>query len=299
MNAKDLPVAQEQTQQLFSLVPQNLKEAMELAKLIADSDLAPKDFKGKPGNVMIAVQMGQEVGLAPMAAIQNIAVINGKPSIYGDAGKAILLSKGFIIDEDDIAIVKKNNMTGRCKITRPGYPPIERTFTKENAVKAGLWDKAGPWTTFPERQLAWRAFWFAARDCASDVLKGLGGFEEIRDLERDITTEASHTIVPQPTSKSDAPAAAQTQGSATAQQDSSSGAAPDTSGEQLQESPPLKPSQVNIIRAKLNSANLTDIDLYAAFPDRTLEPPVESGPKKQFVLGDFNTIVKWIADNAK
>src|SRR4030067_949010 len=77
---------------VFSLVPQNLREAMELSKLIADSDLAPKDYRGKPGNVLIAVQMGQEVGLSPMTAIQSIAVINGKPSLYGDVGKAILLN---------------------------------------------------------------------------------------------------------------------------------------------------------------------------------------------------------------
>lgn len=175
----------------FSLVPQNLRDAMELAKLIADSDLAPKDYKGKPGNVLIAVQMGQEVGLSPMAAVQNIAVINGKPGIYGDAGKAILLAKGFLIEEDDIEVIKKTGR-GRCKITRPGNPkPCERTFAIDNAKTAGLWGKQGPWTQYPERQLAWRAFWFAARDIASDVLKGLRGAEEVLDTERDITTEGT------------------------------------------------------------------------------------------------------------
>ncbi len=171
----------------FSLVPQTLTEAMELAKLIADSELAPKDYRGKPGNVLIAVQMGQEVGLSPMAAIQGIAVINGKPSLYGDVGKAILLSRGFVIQEEDIEVIKKTGI-GRCKITRPGHPPCERTFSIENAKVAGLWGKAGPWTQYPERQMAWRAFWFAARDIASDVLKGLHGVEEVIDQPaRDIT----------------------------------------------------------------------------------------------------------------
>lgn len=171
----------------FSLVPQNLRDAMELAKLIADSDLAPKDYKGKPGNVLIAVQMGQEVGLSPMSAIQSIAVINGKPGLYGDVGKALLLSNGFIIEEDDVEIVRKTGM-GRCRITRQGHPPCERTFSLEAAKSAGLLGKAGPWTQYKERQMAWRAFWFAARDIASDVLKGLCGAEEIRDItERDIT----------------------------------------------------------------------------------------------------------------
>lgn len=177
----------EQKAPTFSLVPQTFEQAIELAKLIAESDLAPKDYQRKPGNVLIAVQMGQEVGLGPIAAVQNIAVINGKPSIYGDAGKALLLARGFQIEEDDAKVIKVTGM-GRCKITRPGHAPCERTFSIENATTAGLWDKPGPWKQYPYRQLAWRAFWFAARDCAADVLKGIGGAEEVLDYtERDVT----------------------------------------------------------------------------------------------------------------
>lgn len=181
------PIATIQQRPAFSLLPQNLTEAMKLAELMASSDLVPKDYRGKPGNVLIAVQMGQEVGLGPMAAVQSIAVINSKPGLYGDAGKAILLKHGCQIEEDDIALVKTNGR-GRCKITRPGHPPCERTFSIDNAKTAKLWGKEGPWTQYPERQMAWRAFWFAARDVASDLLKGLGGAEEFIDLppEREI-----------------------------------------------------------------------------------------------------------------
>lgn len=178
-------------QPMFSLVPQTLGQAMELAKLIAESELAPKDYKGKPGNVLIAVQMGQEIGLSPMSAIQSIAVINGKPSLYGDVGKALLLQHGLVIEEDDVETIRKTGQ-GRCRITRPGHPPCERTFSKEAAKTAGLIGKEGPWTKYPERQMAWRAFWFAARDVAADLLKGLSGAEEARDIERDITPMGSH-----------------------------------------------------------------------------------------------------------
>ncbi len=165
----------------FSLAPRSLSEAMEFARMMAESELVPKQFRGKPGDVIIAVQMGAEIGLAPMAAIQNIAVINGKPGIYGDAGKAVLLAKGCIIEEDDTALVKQQGFA-RCKITRSGRPPVERTFSEEDAKTAGLWQKEGPWKTYPHRQMAWRAFWFAARDAAADLLKGLGGAEELADV---------------------------------------------------------------------------------------------------------------------
>lgn len=166
---------------VFSIIPQNLDEALRLADMMAASELVPKNFRNRPQDVFVAMQMGGELGLSPMAAIQNIAVINGKPGLYGDAGKALLLANGCIIEEDDIEIIKAAGVA-RCRITRGRRPPVVRTFSIENAKTAGLWGKDGPWRTYPERQMAWRAFWFAARDIASDLLKGLGGFEELVDI---------------------------------------------------------------------------------------------------------------------
>lgn len=74
----------------FTFEITSMQQAMDYAKLIADSDLAPKDYKGKPGNVLIAIQMGMEIGLKPLQAIQNIAVINGRPSVWGDAMIALV-----------------------------------------------------------------------------------------------------------------------------------------------------------------------------------------------------------------
>ena len=85
------------------LRPCNFDEAMKLATIIAGSDLAPKDFRGKPDNVLVAIQMGSELGLAPMQAVQNIAVINGRPSVWGDALLAIVQGSGLLdwIEESD------------------------------------------------------------------------------------------------------------------------------------------------------------------------------------------------------
>ena len=176
-----MSTALKETDQTFSLVPRNLDEAFRLAEVLANSDMVPKDYRGKPGNVLVAVQMGLELGLKPLAAIQNIAVVNGKPGLYGDAGKALLLTAGCHIDEDDIRVIKERGYA-TCTITRNGRTTT-RTYGIDNAKTARLWGKDGPWSTSPERQMAWRAFWFAARDAAADLLKGLGGAEELRDME--------------------------------------------------------------------------------------------------------------------
>jgi hypothetical protein len=188
----------------FSLVPTSMEQAIKMAQLIAESDLAPVNFKGKPGNVLIAVQMGAEIGISPMQAIQNIAIINGKPSIYGDMGKALLLSKGCRIEERDMREVQKLG-EACCQVTRPdGAPPIVRTFSIDNAKDAGLWKKAGPWTTTPWRMLAWRAFWYAARDGASDMLRGLNGAEEVQDYSDLEPAQESQSTIAEPQRASEA-----------------------------------------------------------------------------------------------
>lgn len=168
------------SRQQFALVPQSMEEALQFADYLAASELVPKAYRGRPADCFIALAWGMEVGLKPIQSLNSIATINGKPGIFGDAGKALLLSAGCIIEEDDTELVKTKSR-GRCKITRPGRPPVERTFSLEDAKTAGLWGKEGPWRSYPWRQMAWRAFWFAARDAAADLLRGMAGAEELAD----------------------------------------------------------------------------------------------------------------------
>ena len=165
----------------FDLSPQNFEQAMTFAKYLAESEMVPKQYRGRPGDCLIAMQWGHEIGLKPLQALQSIAPVNGKPNLYGDAGKAMLLAAGCEIDEDDTETIRATGRA-RCKITRPGRRAVERTFSQADAETAKLWGKEGPWRNYPYRQMAWRAFWFAARDAAADLLRGMGGAEEAADI---------------------------------------------------------------------------------------------------------------------
>lgn len=188
--------------QTFDLSPRNFEQALTLADYLAGSDMVPKQYRGKPGDCLVAMQWGMEIGLKPLQALQSIAPINGKPNLYGDAGKALLLSHGCIIEEDDAEVVKAN-LRASCTITRPGRPPVHRTFSQDDAKTAGLWGKEGPWRAYPWRQMAWRAFWFAARDAAADLLRGMGGFEE--GVDAPIEKHMGAADVVQPPSAPSAP----------------------------------------------------------------------------------------------
>lgn len=174
--------------------PASVKEGMELAAWIAKSDLAPRDYKDKPQNVLIAMQMGLEVGLSPMQSIQNIAVINGRPSIWGDSMLALCQNHR---DFESIDENSSTNEKGVCIVKRRGMEPQTRTFTVDDAKKAGLWGKAGPWQTAPTRMLKLRARAFALRDTFADALRGLQSAEEQRDVV-ETTATVERVEVPQP-----------------------------------------------------------------------------------------------------
>ena len=170
----------------FSLIPQSLGEAKEIASLIAGSDFAPKDYRGKPENVMIAIQMGIDLGLKPMQALQNIAVINGRPAIYGDAALALVMPVLERFLESFEGQDGSDTYMAVCIAKRKGWPDeTRRTFSIADAKKANLWGKAGPWQTYPKRMLQWRARGFALRDVGSDLLLGLVLVEEAQDIPID------------------------------------------------------------------------------------------------------------------
>ena len=138
---------------LATLAPTNMKEAMEFAGLLAKSDIVPKDYQGKPGNVLVAIQWGMEIGLQPMQAMQNIAVINGRPSIWGDAMIALVRACPAF----EYITETQTDREATCVIKRKGEPEAVRTFSMEDAKKAGLMGKSGPWTQYPKRMMQMRA----------------------------------------------------------------------------------------------------------------------------------------------
>jgi hypothetical protein len=122
------------------------------------------------------------MGLAPMQALQNIAVINGKPSVYGDAMMALVQASPVCEDiEEYIENEGTTNPIAVCVAKRKGRKPVVAKFSVEDAKRAGLWGKGGPWTAYPKRMLQMRARGFALRDAFPDVLKGMITAEEAQD----------------------------------------------------------------------------------------------------------------------
>jgi len=165
----------------FDLTPKSLEQAMQYSELIAGSNIVPKDFKNKPGDILIAIQMGNELGLKPLQSLQNIAVINGRPTMWGDS--VIALVRGSSKCEWIKETFDSQNMTATCVAKRVGGDPETRTFSMDDATQAGLANKQGPWKQYPKRMLQLRARAFAVRDVFADVISGLAIREEVQDYQ--------------------------------------------------------------------------------------------------------------------
>ena len=193
-----------------AIIPQNFEEAYKMARIIAASGTAPKSYMMKDPTdlreylsverIAVAIMHGLEVGLPPMQAVQGIAVINGMPTVYGDARDALVEASALLEDRveehelDDQGLF----LWWRCTVWRKGRKtPIVQTVTRPQAQRAGWLKKTGPWTESPNRMAQQRARGWAYRDAFPDVLKGLVDRDEALDMV-DVTAAGNATTTPPP-----------------------------------------------------------------------------------------------------
>lgn len=178
--------------------PKSTAEAMELAKTLASSQLIPKAFQQRPGDVFVAMMWSHSLGIPIVQGLQGIAVINGKPSLYGDALLAVCMGSGQMADIEETVTGSADNLTATCKVTRRGKPtPVVSTFSMADARAAGLLGKPGPWKQYTSRMLKMRARAFALRDAFPDVLSGIDSAEEMQDVEGTATEKATENVAEQ------------------------------------------------------------------------------------------------------
>lgn len=169
------------------LAPKSLGEVKELARMIALAEWAPDCYRDLDGNydqpkIELAILHGATVGLGPIAAVHAIALIGGKPSIWGDGALSVIEHSGLLEDMVEDYEVDDDGLVAVCTMKRRHRAtPIVTRFSMAMAERAGLTRSEGPWQTYPERMLRMRARSWTMRDAFADVLRGLQLREEVED----------------------------------------------------------------------------------------------------------------------
>jgi hypothetical protein len=175
------------------LSPKTMDDAMAVAKQLSESQLVPKAFQGRPADILIAGAMGHRLGLDVFASMNSLAVINGRPTLWGDSMLGICQARadwaGMTVTwsgTECTVTVKRRHHSEVCE--------YQGTFSEAAAKTAGLLGKAGPWTQYPRRMIELRARAFALRAAYADALCGLVSREEMEGVTVDVTPMA----VPEP-----------------------------------------------------------------------------------------------------
>lgn len=177
------------------LMPVEMNDKLALADTLAKSGLVPSALKTKE-QVFVSLQWGHELGLSPMVAVNNIAVINGKPTLGADIQYALVRAHSeyagikWLRQDAEVAECEVSRNNGKFTETFRGY------FDMKMAAAAGLNGKDN-WKKYPARMLKHRAQSFALRDAFPDVLAGVYTPEEMTEVEpRNITAEATAKVDP-------------------------------------------------------------------------------------------------------
>jgi hypothetical protein len=146
----------------------SLPDKLQYARALADSGLLPAQYRRQPANLLYAVEYGEMLGLPPMAAINGVHVIEGKPSASAALISALVRRAGhrLRITGDDRRAV--------CEIVRADDPEFtfRSEWTIERARAAGIAGKL-VWKSYPAAMLKARALTECARDACQEALSGL------------------------------------------------------------------------------------------------------------------------------
>ena len=171
---------------------QDMPITWKMIEVMAAGTSLPQRYRDAPGDVLTVMKMGQELGVPPLEALNEIYVVNGRPSASGKLLAAMIWRAGHVIICDPSptgATVKSYR-----KINGKYHEMPEVTFTVEDAKRAQLWDKE-TYQQYPQAMMAWRAITLAARIHFPDVVSSIGYVPEEQGLEDLDILEATKNVV--------------------------------------------------------------------------------------------------------
>lgn len=145
-----------------------MTDRIEHAKIVAQSSLIPAEYRGKPADIVWAMDIGDALGVPYTQVMQSMVVARGKMTMSADLMGAVVRRAGHKLR------LREDGDSVTADLIRADDPDYTFTVTwdRAKAQAAGLWGSRGPWQQYPRQMLRARAITEVCRQGASDALAG-------------------------------------------------------------------------------------------------------------------------------
>lgn len=163
----------------------NFIMAMQMAKALASSTIVPQTFQKNEANCLIAIEQAQRLRVSPMMVMQNLHVIQGRPSWSSKFLIAAINNSGkFDMELQFEETQDKDGKPFSCTAwtTKNGRKVNGMTVDMNMAKEEGWLSKNGSkWKTMPQLMLRYRAASFFSSLNCPELTMGLHTREEMQD----------------------------------------------------------------------------------------------------------------------
>lgn len=159
--------------------------AYQMAKGLSQSTLVPQQFQNNPANCLIALEQSNRLNISPMAVMQNLYIVQGKPSFSSSFIIGLINASGKYDMELQFNEEEKDGKPYACTCwtEKDGRKVTGIKITMDMAEKEGWSKKNGSkWVTIPQVMLRYRAASFFARMNCPELSIGLYSKEELDDF---------------------------------------------------------------------------------------------------------------------
>lgn len=174
------------------------KLAYQMAKGLSESTLVPMQFQKNPANCLIALEQSNRLGISPMAVMQNLYIVQGRPSFSSSFIIALINSSKKYDMELQFDEEEKDGKPYACTCWTElnGRRVSGIKITMDMADKEGWLNKNGSkWKTIPQVMLRYRAASFFARMNCPELSIGLYSKEELDDMPKKSATASLNSIL--------------------------------------------------------------------------------------------------------
>lgn len=168
--------------------PKRMNLSFRTARMLSNSAMVPDVYRNSPENCLVAIDIGNRLGITPLMVMQNLYVVKGKPSWSGSFCAAAINGSGRFSPLEYEFVGEPGTPSYGCYATAircaTGKRCNSEVVTMKMAQDEGWLNKPGSkWKTMPKQMMMYRSAAFFARVFCPDILLGIPTYEEVQDIK--------------------------------------------------------------------------------------------------------------------